>query len=476
MKFIRESDMSKVDEDKLRGILEGLSFTLNSGQIKFIRSYIEGNGHHVLTSPAGAGKGVMISILKEYYGDEMALGASTGVANQNLMDGRGGEGSTHRIFSIPIHLGDEAGMKKVNQPCSKLFSGSDLIRHVCLDEFFMHNPEHLHVILKRIERFNKKTSKRNSRKIRLLGVGDPLQVGSVLIGNDKPYLQKTYGSHLMFRSSVWKVFNPTVTVLQETERQKDKVFKASLDVLRYGQEERYDGALKWLNKRVNYNYKKDAFTISTYVKTAEQVNQRVLHNNINPKMEFRAIVSGKFNMKDHAVEENITLCEGLECITTVNSQEGEYSNGSSCTILSMTVEGCWCYFPHSGKEIFVGLHDYEQTESYIEGVVVGTEGEKKDVLKRRVVGSASQIPLLQNSAYSVHRAQGKTFTKEGVLDIGYGFKEGNDFGQNILYVGLSRWTSVDLITLPRPLERKHISVCRDSIDFWHECVAAQQNT
>lgn len=466
-------------DERLEGILKELPFTVNSEQRDFLYSYINGKGHHALISPAGGGKGVMIEVLKSYYGDSMALAASTGVANQNLRGGVGGDGSSHKVFSLNIHLGDEAAIKKVNKTCSMLFAGSDLIRHVCIDEFFMHNPEHLFVMLKRIERFNKKTSKRGKREIRLLGVGDMLQVGSVLIGEDKPYLVKTYGSHLMFNSSVWKTFNPTITVLNTVERQSDKTFKAFLDVLRYGQEHRYEGALKWINRRVNYNYDRAGFTVATYVKTVDEVNKRVLESNPNQKFVFNPIVSGKINLKDFGLEKPIVLCENLACITTVNDPFGEFSNGSSCVIKQVVEgQGCWCYFPHSDKESFVPIHTYEQTESYVEKLTTTSgEGESitKDILKRRSTGSVQQISLLQNSAYSVHRAQGKTFDREVVVDIGWGFKDDSDFGQNILYVGLSRSVDVNLITLPRPLERKHIKVCRESIDFWHECVANQNN-
>ncbi len=438
----------------------------------FLDKYINGSDHHLLLGEAGSGKSVLIYVLKKYYGDEMLLGASTGVSNQNLMNGEGGSGTSHKIFSINTTLGNEAEMKKVKRGCSNLFAGSDLIKHVCIDEFFMHNSEHLHVMLKRIERFNKKTAKRSRRQIRLLGVGDPLQIGSVLRDNDKPYLQKTYGSHLMFRSSVWGQFNPTITVLDVTERQKDKVFVAALEVLRYGQEHRYDGVLKWLNKRVNYNFPEDAFTIATYKKTVDAVNKLVLDANSNRKITFNAVISGKVKPSDLDVEEIKILCEGLECITTVNDNENDlYSNGSSCIITQVTTEGCYCFFTHNQKEVFVGLHEYELTESYVDTIT--EDGVERDILKTKTVGTIHQIPLLQNSAYTCHRAQGKTFTKEGVLDVGYGFREGQDFGQNILYVGLSRFVDIDLVTLPRPLQKKHIKVCRDSINFWHECVEAQ---
>ena len=468
-----------VDEvlDRLEEVLQKIPFNLNKDQLGFILEYIRGKGHFSLLGTAGVGKSVIIQVLKLYYEDEMVLSAASGVANQGLCDGKGGDGTTHKVMSLPFYLGDQKAIQKVNRTCSAIFAGSDLVKHICIDEAYMHNPEHLMVILKRLERFNKKTAKRGRRNIRLLFVGDPCQLGSILSDKDKEYLLETYGSHLMFESNVWRDFSPTIRVLSKVERQKDKTFTAFLEVLRYGQEDRYEGALKWINKRVNYNYDNSKFTVATYLKTVNAVNTKVLNSMTTQKYVSKAVVTGDFNFKENGVEEEITLCEGLECITTVNDKNGDFSNGSFCTITMVTPhEGCYCLFHHSGKEVFVPIHEYEQVESYVEGNVVNEDGTKgKDILKRKVVGTCHQHCLLQASSFSGYRSQGRTFNKEGVLDIGWGFDKSKDFGKNALYVMASRWVSVDQITLPRPLEVKHIHVCRPSIDFWQQCVKEQED-
>lgn len=460
----------KLDSERLNKILGGMPFVLNEGQLNFLYKYISGAGHNLLIGEAGSGKSAILTILKQYYKDEMVFCASTGVANQNLLDGKGGEGTAHRVFSLPLKMGDEIARKKVSRPCSALFSGSDLIKHVVVDEFFMLNPEHLDIILDRVNRFNKRTSKRNQRNIRLLMVGDCLQIPPVISDKDKIYLRKTYGSHLTFESKPWDKLRPEVSVLTEVMRQGDKTFKACLEVLRYGQEHRYEGVLQWLNKRVNYNYDRNLFTIATYNKTVESVNLRVLNSNPNPKIEFKARIKGKFSLKDNNVEESITLSEGLECITTSNHKDGDFSNGSFCIIKQVSTEGCYCYFPHNDSELFVELKEYEQTESYVMKDVAQQDGSVKDVLKKDIIGTCEQIPLMQASAFSCHRSQGRTFDKEGVLDMGFGFREDNDFGQSLLYTGVSRFTDVNLIHLPRPLKKEHIKVCRRSVEFYKKCL------
>ena len=461
-------------DERLKSILEGLPFTLTSKQLDFVLSYISGRGNAVLVAPAGAGKSLVISVLKQYYGDEMLLCAATGVANQNLMDGMGGNGTAHRVFSIDTRLSTEASIKKVRTNCSSLFASSDLIKHVVVDEFFMLNPDQLYVILKRVERFNKRTGKRSKRDIRIIGIGDPCQIPSVLSDKETVELNNRYGSYLMFDSTVWSMFNPKTYIFTESMRQKDRIFQAALSVLRYGEEHRYEKVLQWFNKQVNYNYDRSLFTVATYNKTVEKVNKMTLDKNLNDKITFRAKTTGSFNLKDHSIPEEVTLCVGLECITLNNSPEGEFFNGSSLTITSVSTEGCYCLFDHSGKEVFIGWSVKEQTESKVYKDVVQKDGSIKDVLSEDVVGSCNYINLLQSSAYSCHRSQGRTFEKEGVVDMGYGFKSEGSFGCNLLYTALSRFVNVDLITLPTPLTKKHIKVCRKSIDFWKRCVEADK--
>jgi hypothetical protein len=455
-----------IDHDKLNKVLEGWPFKLNSGQLDFIREYISSDGHFTLIGEAGTGKSAVISVLKAYYEDEMIVCAATGVANQNLLDGKGGVGTAHRALSLPFYMNDPKAMSKVGRACTELFSNSSLIKHIIVDEFFMLNPEHLEAMLKRVTRFNKKTQNRQKRNIRIMAAGDPLQVPPVVSDRDRKYLTEVYGSHLIFNSTSWIKFNPKVRILTEVMRQNDKVFKAALNVLRYGEEHRYDGVLAWLNKRVVPNYNRNMFTVATYNKTVEQVNNRVLNANPAIKRLFEARIKGDFDLKDNNVEEEIVLCEGLECITTVNHPEGDYYNGSFCTITSVSDDGCYCHFPHNDSEIFVELHEYEQNESYVELNVKQKDGTYKDVQKQRKVGTCTQIPLLQASAFSVHRSQGRTFPKEGVLDIGWGFKDDNDFGSALLYVGLSRYTDINNIYLPRPLKRSNIKVCQESVKFY----------
>ena len=461
-------EVIKPCDGRLESILTGLPFTLNKGQMVFLNNYISGTGHYTLLGEGGSGKSLVLSVLKKYYGQEALTVALSGVANQNLFDGAGGDGTLHKCLNLPIGMASARDLKEVSQNCSKIFAKSDLIKHIWVDEAFMMNPDMLNTLLHRVRRFNKRSPTRNLRNIRILLVGDPLQAPPITSLEEKAYLRKNYGHHLMFRSTAWEVLNPTVCVLPEVMRQGCKVFKAALEVIRFGQESRYDGVLKWLNKRVSYRYDKSSFTVACYNKVVDQVNGRVLALSDGRKITFKAQRQGDFDFKENGVEPEITLAVGLDCSTTVNCPEGNYNNGSFCTITDLNTEFATCKFHHTGEEHQVPLHEYEQHESYVEVGVEQEDGSLKDELRRSKTGTCTQISLKQASAFSVHRSQGRTFNKKGVLDMGFGFRPDWDYGDHLLYVGLSRFTDVNLITLPRPLKKEHIKVCQDSVDFWME--------
>ena len=100
--------------------------------------------------------------------------------------------------------------------------------------------------------------------------------------------------------------------------------------------------------------------------------------------------------------------------------------------------------------------------------------------KKKVIGSCYQIPIKPASAFTVVRCQGKTFNKQGVIDIGdkwlYTNQRMGDFGSSFLFIALSRFTTVDNIELARPIEKGHIKVCRDSVNWWNEQLEIQNNS
>ncbi|HSA32059.1 MAG TPA: AAA family ATPase, partial [Candidatus Omnitrophota bacterium] len=80
-------------------------------------------------------------------------------------------------------------------------------------------------------------------------------------------------------------------------------------------------------------------------------------------------------------------------------------------------------------------------------------------LESEPVGSFVQYPLRLAWAVTIHKSQGKTFSKV-ILDIGQGA-----FAHGQTYVALSRCTSLEGIVLKKPIQRRDIIVDPRVIGF-----------
>lgn len=462
-----------IDWEKFNEIEKGLGFSLNEDQRIFLTDFIsKGKGNATLNGVAGAGKSLMMSILKKYYGNKIVFFGSTGVSSQNLPDNIG-IGTTHSCLSLPTKLSTEYNHKNVSGKCSNIFAKSDVVEIIVIDEAYIHNSDNLDMIWRRIQRFNKGNAKRKKRNIRLLLVGDSCQALTITNKTLKLALNERWGHPLMFRSTVWDRFKFTHYVLDKVERQNDKIFKACLDVIRYNQEERLDKCLLWLNKKVIDKVDPTVTVLAATNNTVDRINAQALGDNPNHKIHFNPEIKGNFNIKDTLMrEEGVTLCEGLKVMTIVNSIEGDWINGSIGYVTSVSKDGCYVLFNHSNKEHFVPLYTWENKEITIEKSV-NSKGDEVEKVKEKLVGEMTCIQLLPASCISISKSQGLTISEDYIIDVEgtdlYTQPYMGDFGTNFVYLALSRATSIKNVYLARPIERGHIKHCKESVNFWFEC-------
>ena len=459
--------------ESLQWLFDKVPFELNTKQKAFLVHFINSQGNHALSGLAGAGKSTVMELLKHYYQDKIVFLATTGVANLALPNNIG-SGTAHSALSLPTEPSNELHHKKVNPSTQALLGSSDLIEIIVIDEIFGFNSDNLDMIWRRIQRFNKRTNKRKKRDIRLLVVGDSGQQVTITDNDLEVELKERWGHHLMFKSSVWERFNFQYAVFDKVERQSDKVYTACLDVIRYAQTDRYQKCLSWVNQRYNPNYDVDQLVLAATNKTVDKINQSAIERNPAEKVTFYGKKTGKFNMKDVLVKQDITLCKGALVMTVNNDRDGRWVNGSRGVVTDIAPdEGVWVEFTN-GETHFVEYFLYENTETYVEKDVVQEDGVVKDELKKRVIGRLDTLPLLIAYSISISKSQGLSIRDNFVIDMEkpwlYTWKKMRNFGTQFLYVALSRGVDINLVTLATKLEPAHIKVCQDSIDFWYECV------
>lgn len=443
-------------------------FNLTQGQLRAYEAIKSGKNVLVLGT-SGSGKSTLLDLIRQDFGAGTVFGATTGVANQNLFDGRGGGGTFHSIFSIPASIHNKVHEGKVNPYTQSLFGSTDKVERVCIDEAGMMTPDQFVLMQKRITRFNKKTSRRCKRNIQTILIGDFLQIPPVLFGTELDYTKETYGTTHFFMTELFKSMNFEVVFLDQVMRQKDPEFKAMLDILRYGVKEQYDEVCNYFNKQVKYPLPKDVTMITPYNKMVDKANDEALSRNLNPCGLFEATVTGKYDMKDCPVDTVIKLKVGMPCITVTNHPEGKYQNGSAGIIHSMSEEGAYIKFDNNGEIHLIEPHTFENKEYVVEEVELD-DGTKEECLVQKTVGRCNTLPIRLSAGISCHKSQGKTMTGKTIIDLGWGFKESedNNFGVALTYVSTSRLTDINNMYLTRKMEPKHIRVDYGVINWLKE--------
>jgi hypothetical protein len=450
-------------DERLGKILEGLPFTPTDEQLDFIIKFIRGEGHWALLGEGGTGKSYVMWILKLYYDQEIVFGGSSGVATVNLPNDIG-VATGHSLFNLSVGEAIESDYRK---RAHDVLSSSDLVKIVVLDEGFCYNSQDLDQMLSQIKKLNRKTRKRKqSRDIRLLIVGDPLQRLPIVEKDLQSKLMERFGHWLMFRSSVWSEADFNTYVFQEVKRQtgnepKDVWFKKALHILRYGIEEHYDKVINGFNRKcVGYNHSESAVYIGPTNKMVNTYNDSYLERNPNKK--------------NFPLDWEVTLAQGCKVICLVNNREAEIQNGLVLTITQMSTDGVYGV-KENGEEVFVPIHEFKEEEIYVDEE--NKDGVPKQVQKRRHIASAFMLPVKLCAGFVCARVQGRTFDSEGVIDFGGDWhdwlytKQGmEDFMVAGAYVALGRFTNIDHIKLRNKMKRCHIKTDKDSISFWWQCV------
>ncbi len=449
-------------ERKISMLFDTLPYKLTEGQKNALLE-VEKGGHVLIAGRPGVGKSSLLQLLKDFYKEEIIFCGSTGIANAALFNFQGGAGSAHRCFSLPLTEATSKDWRESSKYTNTLFSGSDTIRRVCIDEAFMLNSEQIAMILHKLKKFNKASKKRGERQIQLILCGDASQLQPV--NNNPKYYKEKYGHELFFLSDTFKEENFKTCFLSEVVRQDDKVYKAALDVIRYAEEDRYEGVLNWFNKRV-LPAPEDAMVIAPTNKQVDRYNNIAFDRNPNECFCYEAEYTGNFDKNSCPVPEELYLKKGLQVISIVNDPEGKWVNGTKMTVVQPTAEGVFCTINRTGEELLIPLHTFEEQEMYVESQEMNKEGVLTDVLGTRTKGTCTTVGLKPAAALSGHRAQGMSIDFPVLVDMGSDWVFRNTpFGSLILYVILSRPSDIKYLYLKKPLTRYFIKSCKDTLEW-----------
>lgn len=407
-----------------------------------------------LTGKAGTGKSTFLKYICANTTKNHIVLAPTGIAAVNV----GGQ-TMHSFFKIPFKPmvpddPDYANPTRMRKMLRYTKEKVKLIRElelIIIDEISMVRADIIDFV-DRVLRVYSGNMREPFGGKQLLLVGDIFQLEPVVTHDTRDILRRYYKNFFFFNARAFAQINLVAIELRKIYRQSDNDFIALLDRIRINRASSTDIAR--LNQRCNPDYREvnDDFviTLATRRDTVDSINDEHMKALKTPEYVYEGAIEGDFPENSLPTAYNLALKEGAQVIFIRNDKEGRWCNGTIARITKLTDTRVFVAL-ENGKEMAVEREIWENMQY--------TYNEKEKKVEEKVLGSFSQIPIKPAWALTVHRSQGLTFNKV-VIDFAGGAFTG---GQT--YVALSRCTSLEGITLLKPLSERDIIVSMAVVDF-----------
>jgi len=412
---------------------------------EFSRAFdlLENTKQHVfITGKAGTGKSTLLEYFRDHTTKNVAVLAPTGVAAVNV------RGQTiHSFFRFkPDITVDRVRAIRLRKADRELYENLDT---VMIDEVSMMRADLLDCI-DAFLRIHGPHSRKPFGGVQLVFIGDLYQLPPVVTRHEESVFREFYESPYFFSAKVFPQLDVAVVDLSKIYRQQDDAFVALLNAIRHndvGPE-----VLEQLNQRFIPGFVPPENDFFVYLTTtnaiADRVNQRQLERLRAEDFCFQAKVEGAFDDKLLPTKELLEMKIGAQVMLLNNDSSGRWVNGSIGKVLAVGEDLSGTQVVQveleNGREVEVGPFTWEMFRFYFDEVTRRLESE--------TVGSFMQYPLKLAWAVTIHKSQGKTFSKV-VLDIGSGA-----FAHGQTYVALSRCTHLEGIVLRRPISPRDIIV------------------
>lgn len=420
---------------------------LISGNIEFDQQFsraydlLENSRRNIfITGKAGTGKSTLLQYFRAHTSKRVVVLAPTGVAAVNV------QGQTiHSFFRFKPDITPETVPSiRIRKAARRVYKNLDA---VVIDEISMVRAD----LLDCMDGFLRLHGPKEDAPfggVQMIFFGDLYQLPPVVAPHDRQVFTQVYLSPYFFDAKSFRSLNIERVELNKIYRQKEEDFIRLLSAVR--DRSVTSQQMNLLNQRVNGRFEPPSGELYVYLTTtnaiADKINQEELAKLPSVSFYPEGEITNDFDKKVLPTQQILELKHGAQVMLLNNDSQGRWVNGSLGKIVSTPEE--W----EAAKRIRVELSEGRVMEvaPFTWEMFHFFYSEELQAVEARSVGSFKQYPLKLAWAMTIHKSQGKTFSKV-VLDIGNGA-----FAPGQVYVALSRCTSFDGLVLKRPILRRHI--------------------
>ncbi|MDR3071029.1 MAG: AAA family ATPase [Endomicrobium sp.] len=395
-----------------------------------------------VTGNAGTGKTTFLHHYVTHTNKKIVVLAPTGVAALNC------KGQTvHSFFNFK----PDVTLSKIKKKKLSEKSIYKKVETIIIDEASMLRCDVLDCIDKFL-RLNREKHKEPFGGVQMVFIGDLKQLPPVIKNEERHIFKSLYKSPYFL--SAHSICESTLHIveLKKIYRQQDADFIALLNAVRNCNIS--DKDLNELNKRVLLHDLNKPMTVylTTTNDRAAFINHQYLAKIKSEQAIFTAETENiKEDSKSFPAQYCLVVKKKAQVMMLNNDTKGRWVNGSIGVICDIKKDfysdkTLICVKFLNGKIEFVEPYKWELFKY--------KWNEKQRQIETESAGFFKQYPLKLSWAVTIHKSQGKTFDNV-TIDMEYGA-----FAQGQLYVALSRCTSLEGITLSKPLTKKNI-FCQD---------------